>query len=324
MMVGEQWYPPGEAAPHGGIMGISTYLRALAVAAASAFATLPASAADVKVINPASFYPEGPLWHDGKLYYVEYAAHTVMTWDGTTNEQIWKQEGCGPSGLVETAGGELLISCYDDNTIVRIDGAGQTLDTIPADSNGDAFLGPNDFARDAKGGIYFSASGVFDTAAPIRGRIYYIAPDGQIRPVAYLMHYPNGLALTDGGRTLLASEHLAGRVLKFDVQEDGGLSNRKVFQRLQDIAPPPADADAYTGPDGLKVDAQGNVYVCQYGAGRVLVTDKDGKLIRTIAVPGAYVTNVNFGLDQATVYITAATDAWTAPYPGEVYEAANQ
>jgi gluconolactonase len=138
--------------------------------------------------------------------------------------------------------------------------------------------------------------------------------------VAYLLHYPNGLALTDQGGTLLASEHLAGRVLQFEVQADGSLSNRRVFQRLQDIAAAPAGADAYTGPDGLEVDARGNVYICQYGAGRVLVTDQDGQLIRTIAVPSAYVTNLGFGADQTRIYITAVKDAWTTPYPGEVYE----
>lgn len=303
-------------------MALPRTLTALATAALLACA--PAAAQEPRVINPASFYPEGPLWHDGKLYYVEYAAHTVMTWDGTANTQIWMQDGCGPSGLVATAKGELIVACYDNNTIVRIDGSGQTLDTIPADSNGETFLGPNDFARDALGGIYFSASGVFDTDAAIRGRIYYIAPDGQIRPVAYLLHYPNGLALTDDGRTLLASEHLAGRILRFEVQPDGSLGNRKVFRRLQDLAPLPAEADAYTGPDGLEVDDEGNVYICQYGAGRVLVTDREGKPLRQIDVPADFVTNLAFGPDQKTVYITAAQDAWTAPYPGEVYEVDNR
>jgi sugar lactone lactonase YvrE len=113
-------------------------------------------------------------------------------------------------------------------------------------------------------------------------------------------------------------------VLRFDVRDNGTLVNRRVFRRLRDIAPEPADADPYTGPDGLEVDAQGNVYICQYGLGRVLVTDRAGALLRIIEVPGKYVTNIAFGPTQETLYITAATDAWTAPYPGEVYEVANR
>jgi len=283
-----------------------------------------AEAAEVRTINASTFYPEGPLWFNGKLYYVEYANHTVMTWDGQENRRIWQQEGCGPAAVIDTEDGDLLVSCYDANTLVRISPDGQTQNTIPTDSSGDPFVGPNDFARDAAGGIYFSASGAFDTAAAIRGRIYYLSPDGSIRPVAYLVHYANGLALPDGGKTLLASEHLAGRVLRFDVRDNGALVNRRVFRRLRDIAPEPPDADAYTGPDGLKVDSKGNVYICQYGAGRVLVTNPDGTLLRTIEVPGKYVTNVNFGPTEDIVYITAATDAWNPPYPGELYEAANR
>lgn len=295
-----------------------------AAALAAALLTVAVEAAELRTINAESFYPEGPLWHDGRLYYVEYSAHRVIAWDGQQNREIWKQEGCGPAALVATGDGNLLLSCYDANTLVQIASDGTTLNTIPADSDGQPFLGPNDFARDARGGIYFSASGVFDAAAAIRGRIYYIAPDRTIRPVAYLLHYANGLALTDGGRTLLAAEHLAGRVLRFDVRENGDLVNRRVFKRLQDIAPDPADADAYTGPDGLKVDSRGNVYICQYGAGRVLVTDAAGTLLRTIALPAPYVTNVNFGATEETLYITAAIDAWNPPYPGAVYEAANR
>lgn len=299
-------------------------LGILACVGAVAMTALSAMSAEVRTINPSTFYPEGPLWFNGKLYYVEYSGNTVMTWDGQQNRQVWKQDGCGPASVIDTSDGNLLVSCYDANTLVRITPDGQTQNTIPADSGGEPFIGPNDFARDAGGGIYFSASGAFDVAAAIRGRIYYLAPDGNIKPVAYLVHYANGLALTDGGKTLLASEHLAGRVLRFDVRGNGTLVNRRVFQRLRDIAPEPEDADAYTGPDGLKVDSQGNVYICQYGAGRVLVTDPAGVLLRSIDVSGKYVTNVNFGPTEDVVYVTAATDAWNAPYPGELYEVANR
>ena len=286
-----------------------------------------AGAAEVKTINPKSFYPEGPLWHGDRLLYVEYSGHTVMAWDGKENKQLWKQDGCGPAALAALDDGSLVISCYDQNTLVRLADKGdrlETIETIDKDVNGQPFLGPNDFARDGKGGLYFSASGVFDATKPIQGKIYYRASDGAIRMVADDLHYSNGLAVSPDGSTLYASEHLAARVLTFKVAADGSLSERTVFARLKDIAPDPAAADAYTGPDGLKLGPDGDLYICQYGGSRVLVTGTDGKLVRTIDVPGAYVTNVNFGATPDTVYITAATDAWTAPYPGEVYEAANR
>ncbi|HSY84931.1 MAG TPA: hypothetical protein VLA85_00035, partial [Verrucomicrobiae bacterium] len=43
-------------------------------------------AADIKVINADAWFPEGPVWYQGKLYYVEYGRNTIMTWDGTKND----------------------------------------------------------------------------------------------------------------------------------------------------------------------------------------------------------------------------------------------
>jgi sugar lactone lactonase YvrE len=53
------------------------------------------------------------------------------------------------------------------------------------------------------------------------------------------------------------------------------------------------------------------------------VTDPEGKLMRMVEVPGLYVTNISFGADETMLYVTAATDAWTSPFPGEVYEIPN-
>jgi sugar lactone lactonase YvrE len=76
-------------------------------------------------------------------------------------------------------------------------------------------------------------------------------------------------------------------------------------------------------PDGLKVDSRGNIYICQFGAGRILVTRPDGTWLRTIAVPLKGVTNVAFGPDEKMLYVTAVKDA-AEPYLGAVYEIPNQ
>ena len=43
----------------------------------------PGSAAQLATIDPDAHYPEGPLWRDGKLFYVEYAQSNIKTWDGS-------------------------------------------------------------------------------------------------------------------------------------------------------------------------------------------------------------------------------------------------
>ena len=43
----------------------------------------PALADETKVLNADAWFPEGPIWYQNKLFYVEYGRNTVMTWDGT-------------------------------------------------------------------------------------------------------------------------------------------------------------------------------------------------------------------------------------------------
>lgn len=283
-----------------------------------------AGAGEVEIINPESFFPEGPLWHDGRLYYVEYGTSKVMTWDGVANTLVWEQDGCGPSAVIEAGDGSFLVTCYDANTVVKITAEGKTLETFAEDRDGQPFAGPNDAVGDAKGGVYFSASGIWDVAAPIDGRIFYLAPDGTIAEVANTIHYANGLALSPDGKTLYASEMAAQRVLRFEVGDDGTLGQRYLFARLGDLVPDPEGVDIYMGPDGLKTDSAGNLYIAQFEGGRIIVADPEGKLIRTLDVPAPYVTNLTFGESEDVVFVTAATDAWTEPYPGQVYRVENR
>jgi gluconolactonase len=299
-------------------------LRSSTPVAAALLVGTGAFAGEVEVVDSEASFPEGPLWHDGRLYYVEYGADTVMRWDGKASMQVWQQDGCGPSAVVETGDGNFLITCYDANTLVEITPAGDTVATLSEDREGQPLVGPNDAVLDAKGGVYFSASGVWDIAAPIDGRILYLAPDGAIAEVADDIHYANGLALSPDGRTLYASEMAAQRVLKFEVEGDGTLGERYLFVRLGDLAADPQGVDIYMGPDGLKTDSAGNLYIAQFEGGRVLVADPKGALVRILTVPAPYVTNLTFGETEDVVFVTAASDAWSEPYPGQVYKIDNR
>jgi len=287
----------------------------------SAIAPLGISAAGTLVVDATAAYPEGPLWRNGKLLYVEYAGPGIKIWDGRHSRSYWSGDHCGASGLIAYRRNHILVACYDANQIVELDEIGRQIRVIDKDSAGKPFIGPNDFAADGAGGIYVSASGVYDLKAPISGTILYLPPDkGTLVEVANLIHYSNGLALSKDGKSLLVSEMLAGRILSFPVERDGTLGARAVWARMQDLAPPTGHEDAYNGPDGFKLGPDGNYYVAQNGSGRVLVVNEEKKLLRTITVPTPYVTNLNFGADGAkTLYITGVFDPWKAPFPGAVY-----
>jgi gluconolactonase len=275
----------------------------------------PAGAAVRRLTN--AIYPEGPIWNDGALFYVEYGGPGIKRWDGAATTDYWTSDHCGPSGLI-AHGYHLLVACYDANSLVELDEHGRPVRTISQDSAGKPFIGPNDFAADAQGGLYISASGVYDVKAPISGTLLYLSSEGRLTEVATLIHYANGLTVSKDGKTLLVSEDLAGRILAFPIVASGVLGPRSVWARLRDIAPATAHEDAYNGPDGLKLGPDGNYYVAQNGSGRVLVIDGAKALVRVITVPTPYVTNMTFGADRS-VYITGVFDPWKAPFPGAVY-----
>jgi gluconolactonase len=146
---------------------------------------------------------EGPIWYQNKLFYVEYGRGTVTTWDGKRNEVFWKQDGCNPSAVLPTDKGEFVVTCYDNNTIGRISADGKTLPPYDNYSDGHAFIGPNDFAPDKDGGIYFTGSG--KSGPLIDGSADYIGKDGSVTKEASDLHNANGLVMSNDGKILIWS-----------------------------------------------------------------------------------------------------------------------
>jgi gluconolactonase len=303
-----------------GYLAAWAFVASALAAGFPALGRVPSDAPPLTIVDADAHYPEGPLWRDGKLFYVEYARGNVKTWDGRRVAVYWHRDHCGANALIPFSG-HLLVACYDANSVVELDAAAKLVREIRADSSGKPFIGPNDFTADGRGGIYFSASGVYDIKAPITGAVLHLSADGRtLTEVANTIHYSNGLTLAKDGQHLLVAEMLAGRVLSFPIGPDGTLGLRTVWARLQDLAPPTPNEDAYNGPDGLKLGPDGNYYIAQNGSGRVLVVGEDRKLVRVIQVPTPYVTNMAFGANGAdTVFITGAFDQWKPPFPGAVY-----
>jgi sugar lactone lactonase YvrE len=290
----------------------------LALSLALGFATA-AQAADVKVINKDAWFPEGPIWYQDKLFYVEYGRNTVMTWDGKENKVFWKQDGCGPSAVLPTAAGDFVVTCYDSNSIGRISADGKTEEPYTKDTDGHPFVGPNDFAPDKKGGIYFTGSGkggpLIDASA------YYITKDGKVNLAADDLHNANGLAVSNDGMILYLVETEDNRIIAFDIQDDGSLANRRVFLRLDDMFP----KQPHIWPDGIKFDSKGEMYIGQSprsleAPGKIIVVDKDAKLLRQISVPSPSMPNFAFGPGEKVLYVMALDQIDAAPWHGKVYE----
>ena len=142
------------------------------------------------------------------------------------------EKGCGQSAVVPAAHGEFLTTCYDNGSIGRMSADGKVLPAYTQDKDGNKFHGPNDFAPDNHGGIYFTASGTPPEARD--GKVYYIAADGTISLQAGDLHNANGLAVSKDGKILYVVETSEYRLVKFKIGPDASLSNRQLFVNLDE------------------------------------------------------------------------------------------
>lgn len=283
-------------------------------------------AADIRVLNADAHFAEGPVWYHGKLYYVEYDRNSVTVWDGSKNTIFWSKKGCGPSAVINVARGEFLTTCYDNGTIGRIAADGKDLPPYSHDRDGNLFKGPNDFAPDRRGGIYFTCSGTAPGPV-IDGKVFYLASDGSITQKATDVHSANGVVVSKDGTTLYVIETEDHRLLQFKIAADGSLSDRQVFLDLDDLT----HHVVHIYPDGVKIDSQGHLYIGQNPrdphaplAGMIFIVDTAGKLLRTLQLPSPGVPNLTFSPDEKTVYVTALDQLDKSPYHGKVYAIANR
>lgn len=293
------------------------------LAAAMAVAILWATGslgAEVSARTWKAHYPEGPLWEAGVLYYAEMFLDRIMRIEGETATVLWQQPGCGPTSIAPYGAGELVILCHRAGRLVRIDRQGLERGRIESDGAGAGFLDPNDSIADGRGGIYFTISGIFAVDAPSEGTVHHLSPEGIVTRLAAGLRYANGVILDGKRKRLLVSEHLARRVLSFPVHEDGRLGLASPFAVLDALAPPVEDASPLAGPDGLELDEQGNLYICEYGAGRVLVVGPDGRLRTIIPWSQPFITNIALAFPGRKAFLTGSSTNLRPPFPGLVEE----
>ena len=288
--------------------------------------TMPGhAAARFEIVNGDVHFPEGPVWHAGKLYYVEYDRNTVTVWDGKRNQIFATQQGCGPSAVVNTVSGDFITTCYDNGTIGRLSAAGKTLPAWDHDGKGNRFVGPNDFAPDQLGGIYFTASG--HPGPTSDANVFYIAADGGITLAAANLHNANGAVVSRDGATLYVVETDENRLLRFKIGPIGHLSERRVFLNLDELT----HHVGHIWPDGVKIDSHGRIYIGQTPkdahaplAGTIFVVDSEGRLLHSINLPSPGVPNFAFSPDERTLYVTALDQLDKPPFGGKIYAVPNE
>ncbi|MDP6255660.1 MAG: SMP-30/gluconolactonase/LRE family protein [Alphaproteobacteria bacterium] len=194
-------------------------------------------------------FPEGPRWHEGRLWFSDFYAHEVIAVDmAGQRETIVKVPG-QPSGLGWTPEGRLLVVSMTDRRLLRLDPDGLV---EVADLSALANYHCNDMVVDGDGGAYVGNFGFnshdgseFKAADLIR-----VDPDGGVSVAAEGLAFPNGSVITPDGDTLIVGETRGNILSAWDRAPDGGLSNRRVWANL-----------GGGFPDGICLDANGAIWV---------------------------------------------------------------
>ena len=233
--------------------------------------------------------PESPRWHEGRLWFCNWIDRQVMAvdMDGKAEVMLTRDPGSYPMGYsIEWLPDGRLLTTGAKLERQEPDGSMVTIAEQPA----------NEIVVDGRGNVYINGAD-FDFVgggAPKPGYIKLITPDGQLRQVADDIQFPNGMVITQDGRTLIISESFAGRLTAFDIDSDGGLSGRRVF------------ADGL-GPDGITTDAEGAVWVGTAECSIVRVAE-GGKVLQRVALAenrAAFALMLG-GPDRRTLFICTA------------------
>ena len=263
-------------------------------------------------------FTEGPVWRGDGLLFSDIPNNRIARWRRLPGGPELATFTTGRSnGLTLDRQGRLLAAEHGGRSVSRIADDG-TRTSLADKFEGKRLNSPNDIVVKSDGAIYFTdppyavvigTPGMVRPAGwwkdPIPGKeqpcngVYRLAPDGALQLVANDFALPNGLAFSPDESVLYIDDSAHKHIRALDVKRDGTLANSRI---VLDMA-----SDEPGVPDGLKVDAKGNVFCT--GPGGVWVCRADGTFLGRIILP-ELPANLAWGEDGSVLFFTARTSVY--------------
>ena len=238
---------------------------------------------------------EGPCFDPaGNMYVVDIPHGRIFRISPQREWRVIAEYDGEPNGLAWHPDGYLLIADYK-NGILKLDPARGQVEPVITRRNSERFKGPNDLIVARNGDIYFTDQGQTGLHDPT-GRVYRLRPDGRLDCTISNGPSPNGLVLSPDVNVLFVAMTRDNSVWRLPLLADGSTSKVGRFAQFYGVS----------GPDGLAIDRDGNLFVAHASLGAVFALNPHGEGIAKIAsCAGRTITNVTLGgSDGRTLFIT--------------------
>ncbi|WP_428911745.1 SMP-30/gluconolactonase/LRE family protein [Niallia sp. Krafla_26] len=238
----------------------------------------------------------------GNIWMVSPLSGELLTVEGDKVVPV-VEEGIVPVGAKIHSDGRIFMTDLSGKINVYNPKTG-TSETIVSTYDGKSLNGLNDLVFDESGGLYFTEPMGSSATHPV-GRVFYL-PDGSKEPELFAENiaYPNGVAISADGQRVYISEFDKNRVLSIP-SRDAKESPETPFVF--------GSFEGGIGPDGLAVDAEGNLYVAHFQAGEIVVLDARGFIYGTIRLPedaGTFTTNLAFSNGYLYITESSKNEVW--------------
>lgn len=216
-------------------------------------------------------FPESPRWYDGRLWLADWGAGEALVLDPDGRRRTVAALPSFPSCLDFLGDGRLLLVDSAAGRLLRREPDGALVPHADLSA-----LSPhpwNEVVVDARDRAYVGGIGYdFPDGEPGPGLVVLV-DGGRARTVAGDLAFPNGMALTADGGTLLVAESHAGRITAFTVAEDGALGDRRVWADLGDGV-----------PDGICLDVEGACWYADVPHRRAVRVAEGGAVLATVGL----------------------------------------
>jgi sugar lactone lactonase YvrE len=246
---------------------------------------------------------ESPRWHDGRLWFSDWGTNEIMAVGLNGKSEVIGRGGGGSGWAVSWLPDGRLLETGAELTRVEPDGSR----VRHADLSRISPHGWSEITVDGRGNTYvntinfdFADFGDVLASGNALGKIALVTPDGEAREVARELAFPNGMVVTADNRRLIVAESFARQLTAFDIADDGGLSNRRVW----------ADVSG----DGICIDADGAIWCSEVGpdqGGACQRVREGGEILDRIELDRPCYACMLGGTDGRTLFMVVAK--WFGP-----------